>query len=908
MTRDGVAPSVFVGREAELEVLSAQLARATAGVSPVVVVEGPAGIGKTALTRRFLAGSGPRLLWASGEEGESRLAYGVLNQLAGGADAGSWLTPRPREDPLVVGTRLLEFLDALQDQEAVTLVVDDAHWADTPSLQALSFTLRRLQADCVLAVFVTRDSALLPENVRRLLDTDRGLIVRLGGLDAAEVGELAKHVGVTDLPLRAVERLCTHTGGNPLYARALLDELDPRVLARTEGVLPAPRSFGLVVLARLASVSTPARHLVEAAAILGRRCSLGLAAAVAELADPAAPLEEVVAAGLLEVPEPLAPVTVTFPHALVASAIYHDLSSTRRSALHARAAALLDHPAALEHRVAAALVENDELAAELAAYAGEEANQGALAAAAVHLQAAARLSRHQSARDRFLVEVVDLLLRAGEVAEALGLAPELDQVADTARRRFVLGHLALLTGRHGEAEELLRGAWERADPDAEADVATLASGLLCQLCAIQVRAEEAVTWGRRSLECAPELAATGLSTLAVYLALLGRDKEALTVVSPAAEYTRPHHARDIDALLGRGTVRLWIGELATAREDLSRVVEDLRPHLTSRTALLALAYLAEAHYRLGAWEDSVVQANLAVSLAGDAGQVWMLGFLNSQAVYAPAARGQWEAADAYLGAAEAVAHAGGLAGQGYVGAARVHLATCRGEPARAVEAALGLLGLPRREGIDEPGVFTWREQYVDALIALRRLEEAAGALVAYEALAHRRGRKLAMAGAGRVRGNLEAARGRPERARAAFDVAFSHLDDVPAPFDRALLEDAYGRFLRRVGERRAAAARLEAAREGFAALRAGPFMERVERELAACGLSPRRRSGNPALDLTPQELAVARLVAAGGSNREVAAELVVSVKTVGYHLGNVYAKLGVSSRSQLAARFATSPR
>lgn len=908
VARDPAAPSVFIGRDAELDILSTQLARAAAGASPVMVIEGPAGIGKTALVRRFLLDSGPRLLWASGEEGESRLAYGVLHQLARGAEPGSWVTPSPGEDPLLVGTRLLELLDDVQDEGAVTLMVDDVHWADSPSLQALTFALRRLQADYALAVFVTRDSALLPENLRRLLDTHRGMNVRLGGLDAAEVAKLAEHVGVADLSPRAVERLRAHTGGNPLYLRALLDELDSRALARTENMLPAPRSFGLVVLSRLASLSAPARHLVEAAAILGRGCSLGLAAGVAELADPAGPLEEVVTAQLLEVPEPIAPVSVAFPHALVASAVYHALSPTRRSALHLRAAALLDPPAALEHRAAAALVEDDTLAAELAAYAGEEANQGALAAAAGHLRSAARLTPHRIARDRFLVDAVDLLLRAGEVAEALALAPELDQGSDSARRHLVLGHLALLTGRQGEAEELLTGAWERADPDEEADVRTLASGLLCQLCAIQVRAEEAVGWGRRSLECSPELAAMGLSTLAVYLAILGRDEEALAVVSPVPEDTGRYNARNIDALVGRGTVRLWMGELAGARDDLCAVVDNLRPHLTSRTALLALGYLAEAHYRLGAWDDALVQSSLAVSLAGDAGQVWMLGFLNSQASYPLAARGQWEAAEACLGAAEAVADAGGLAGLGYVGAARLHLATCRGEPARAVEAALGLFALPRREGIDEPGVFTWREQYVDALVALGRLEEAAGAFAAYEALAHRRGRKLALAGAARVRGNLEAARGRPGPAKAAFQVAVSHLDGVPAPFDRALLQEAYGRLLRRLGERRAAAGRLEAAREGFAALGARPFIDRVDRELAACGLAPRRRSGGPVLDLTPQELAVARLVATGRSNREAAAELVVSVKTVGYHLGNVYAKLGVNSRSQLAARFAASLR
>jgi DNA-binding CsgD family transcriptional regulator len=127
---------------------------------------------------------------------------------------------------------------------------------------------------------------------------------------------------------------------------------------------------------------------------------------------------------------------------------------------------------------------------------------------------------------------------------------------------------------------------------------------------------------------------------------------------------------------------------------------------------------------------------------------------------------------------------------------------------------------------------------------------------------------------------------------------------VATPFERALGEEAYGRFLRRAGERRAAASRLESALSCLAALGATPFVERVQTELAACGLSPMRRSGREKGRLTPQELAVARLVGTGRTNREVATQLVISVKTVEYHLGNIYAKLDLRTRAQLAAHLA----
>jgi len=123
------------------------------------------------------------------------------------------------------------------------------------------------------------------------------------------------------------------------------------------------------------------------------------------------------------------------------------------------------------------------------------------------------------------------------------------------------------------------------------------------------------------------------------------------------------------------------------------------------------------------------------------------------------------------------------------------------------------------------------------------------------------------------------------------------------PFQRALVELVHGQVLRRAGHRRAAAERLSAARERLAGLRARPYLERCEQELAACGLAPAKRSAFDPSRLTAQELAVARLVAVGMSNRQVASELFISIKTVQFHLTHIYAKLGVGSRAELAAQF-----
>jgi DNA-binding CsgD family transcriptional regulator len=127
------------------------------------------------------------------------------------------------------------------------------------------------------------------------------------------------------------------------------------------------------------------------------------------------------------------------------------------------------------------------------------------------------------------------------------------------------------------------------------------------------------------------------------------------------------------------------------------------------------------------------------------------------------------------------------------------------------------------------------------------------------------------------------------------------------PFEAALLRLAYGSHLRHTRRRRAASEQLELAIDAFGALGALPYLERAHAELAGCGLTPRSRA-LAAPTLTPREHAVARLVADGLTNREIAGRLVVSVKTAEYHLGNVYAKLGVRSRAQLIAKLAAGPR
>jgi DNA-binding CsgD family transcriptional regulator len=237
--------------------------------------------------------------------------------------------------------------------------------------------------------------------------------------------------------------------------------------------------------------------------------------------------------------------------------------------------------------------------------------------------------------------------------------------------------------------------------------------------------------------------------------------------------------------------------------------------------------------------------------------------------------------------------------------AAVHAAACRSDPAAVLAAAEWALTDPQHDSLPQPPFFGWPVQHAAALVRADRLEEAAQRLDLLEAQAVQRGCTARLAGLSRVRGELAARRRDTATARAAFEHAEQLGAGVADALEAALLQAAYGRFLRRRGERRAAAERLTRARDLLRALGAQPLLDECERELAGCAL---QRSASPGVDrLTPQEAAVARLVGEGRTNAQAAATLGLSAKTISYHLAHVFEKLQVRSRTELALRLRAEP-
>jgi len=911
----------FVGRQPQLEELRARLAQARAGVPQLVAVRGPAGIGKTALLNRFLdevRTEPATVIRASSEEAEVLLAGGVLEQLARsvGPSGAGLLPPTPPgsrvDDAVAAGTRLLDLFGALEDAGPLVLVVDDLHWADLPSLRALAFALRRLVADHVLALLALREEAVpgLPDGLRRILDT--GGLIRLRGLDEDDLTELAGAMGMSGLSRAHAQRLREGTQGNPLHAQAILEETTPAEWGPEDRPLPSPRSLRFVVQRRYEGIGADARRLVDAAAVLGSRSALPVAAALGNVAEPLPALSEATACHLLVAGTSRLPWTLSFPHPLVRSAVYDALDPARRSALHTSAATLADdEPTALRHRIAAAPAPDAVLSEDLARFARQEATRQAWSSAVAHLVAASRASLDRDAGRRLLLEAVAWMLQTGDAASAQSFADEVRGFPATALRDSVLGSLAMARGEPAAAETLLRSAWDQAQAGTDPAIDPEAAAGIALQYAIhrygRLDAAGSARWCRRALErTGPDTAVhQGAQTyLAHSLGYSGDVDEAYAATEGADGRDSDEAFAWLQPRSARGMLRLVDDDLDGARADLSAVATAAYRLGVLNTAAFAYATLARADYLAGAWDDAVLHAGRAVAINDESEYSFTRFMVAGIAALVPAARGEWAAAEAFLDGP-------GVLGPGdyersivAVATSRARLAETRGDPTGVLAALAPVRDLIYQDAIEEPGFWPWVDMYAEALVALGDVAEADALLVPNEERAARRGRRSSVARLARARGRVAAAAGRREEAESAFDRSLTAIGQLSRPFEQAKGRLAAGQFLRRAGQRRRAAELLEAAHRAFSALGAQPWALRCATELAGSGLQPVPRSAASRPRLTSQELVVARLAAAGRTNREIAGELVVSVKTVEYHLHNAFQKLRITRRSELAPRLA----
>jgi len=899
---------VLFGRAEERTVVGALLEGARRSRSGALVLRGEPGIGKTALLEDARERAGDfQVLSARGVESESELPHAALHQLLRPAMSQLETLPEPQaaalrgalgldqggaQERFLVFAACLSLLSEMSEQRPVLCLVDDAHWLDSASADALRFVARRLDAEGIVILFAAREG-----EVRRFEAVDVPSLL-LEGLDGqASATLLARTTGEVALPVR--ERLIEHARGNALALVELPSVLTARQRAGQEplpDVLPLTEHLERIFLERVRRLPDDTQRLLLLAAADDSE-DAGLVTRAAELlgADGRA-LDAAEQAGLVSVHGS----RLEFRHPLVRSAVYEAATSGDRRGAHRALADALARPADQRdrrawHLAASALEPEESVVCALQETARRAEERAGYMAAAKALARAAELSADTEARGHHLVRAARCARIAGADDYAVGLANQaLPLVEDSLLRAEIAYALGVAEFRRGRPVNGLPGLLEGAREVSRRDP-------------------------RRALE---------LLIWAIGAAWVVGDLKALAEVSELAEAVASPDKNDESVYVARALTGFAQATGAETATDDTRFEEALAWAATSDNPWHVFAVSAAALFT-GDEESSATLADRAISLARTRGELGVLAEALTARASGLQAASRFD--EAVLAAGEAAQFARELGAVNT--AARPEsilaiIAAIRGDKEGARRRAEDLLGFAAARGLSVTSA--------NALYALAMLDLGCGrwseALERLETLidAHPRARQFALPNA------IEAATraGRRDKARtwlSAFgawqdssgaawaqpvlascralvvegEEASQHFEQAlrlgsqARPFDLARIRLLYGEHLRRERRRIESRPLLRAALEGFERLRAEPWAERARKELRASGETARKRDPSTIDQLTPRELQIAHCVAEGLSNREVAAQLFLSTRTIEYHLRHVFAKLGVTSRTQL---------
>jgi DNA-binding CsgD family transcriptional regulator len=912
-----------IGREQELGLIEEFLHGVAHGPASLLL-SGEAGIGKTALWDAGVEHARERgaiVLEYRAVEAEALVPFAALSDLLSGvreASFASLTAPRRRAlevallleepgerrpDQRAIGLALLDVVRTLSTSRPVVVAIDDLQWLDPSTATLLQFALRRLGSDPVslLATARTLPASGLPVDVERCLPPAATEHVEIGPLSVgAAYRVLTERLGL-GLSRPALLRLHELTGGNPFYLLEMGQALkDTRMPLSPSQPLPVPRGLRELLAERLGRLPEATREVLLLVAAAARPTVEVLEAASGDATEAHRALEGAAAAGVLEFDSS----RVRFVHPLLASVCYQSAPPWRQREVHRCLAGLVSEPEERARHLALTVDGADEAVARELDLAAEHAfARGATAAAAgLHEFAAestppncapeARRRRLRAARCHRL---------AGDRDRAAGILHELrDQVAGV-ERADVLFELA--QGRQGELSSIVRFC-EEALGEAESDDARCAGilGFLSWMRLIEGELDRALVAARDGLAKAertgePRLVATAIARVAmaetwvldITPGLVERGVELERRLPVPLEF----HESPMIALARR---LICLSELDGARSLLEQAATRAGEQGDEGTRGHVLFHLIMLEWFAGRWDDALEHAAVALELAEQLGDDQFRGMVLHGAALVDAHRGEVAVARVAAEQAAAIAEAVSDAifpiwNEAVLG----HVELSLGHIDVAAEQLGGLPGRLLTLGWNDPADSVWPDA-IEALVAVGELDRAQSYVDSYAELAQRSGSPWALAVAARCRGMLAAARGQPEVAFDAFERALAEHERVPSDFERGRTLLALGSARRRARQRTAARAALEQAREMFDAVGAPLWAARARDELAR--ISGRR----PVAELTATEGRVAGLAASGRANKEIAAELFMSVHTVEAHLSRVYRKLGIRSRTELAQR------
>lgn len=895
---------MLVGRGVECAAVERLLLEARESRSGALVIRGEPGIGKSALLGYAIERAEDlRVLRGVGIESESELPFAalhrillpVLDQVDGipepQADAlrGAFgLSPGQASDRFLIAVGLLSLLAEAADEQPLLCVVDDAQWLDGASAEALAFAARRLEAEGVMLLFAARDGEApaldgLPE-------------LRLTGLD----GEAADALLAAQLSPALRDRLVESTHGNPLALLELSASLTPDQLGGRD-LLPEPLPIGAVLetafLERVRALPRQSQTLL----LVGATDATGdlgtVLQAARELGVDGDALDPAEAAGLLRVGAG----RLEFRHPLVRSAIYQGAPFNERRTAHLALARALVHDQDADrrawHRAAAVTAPNDEVADELERTSERARRRSGYAAAAAALERAAELTSNDEERAGRLVAAAHSAWSAGNCLRAEVLLDQAARYGSDPRLFADIDHLrgsfARALGRVADSCSILMAGARRI---AETDPAKAIEMLLDAAMAAEYAGDvpQLIEIGRRAQSFS---GVDGHSEFARVLVegmgsmLEGDTEHGSELLRRAIELGRDEPERLLYAALAAE----YLGDITTEQALATRAVSFVRIHGRVGSLPVALEVLATAEAWSSQYAAAAADATEGLSILRDTGQAASgPDFLAFLALHA-AVQGREDECRAHAEGALERATALGL---GLPAAEASHafalLDLGLGRPAEAFERLHALAGAA--PGAGHPRLaHLYVADLVEAAVMAGRAEAAEAALSAFGRWIEHSNAPPMLALLARCRGQLAAGEAAATHFAAALRLHAGH----DRPFERARTELLYGETLRRARRRLEARAHLRAALETFERLGAAPWEERARRELRASGETARKRDPSTADDLTPQELQITRFVSEGATNRQIAAQLFLSPRTIDYHLRKIFRKLDISSRAEL---------
>jgi DNA-binding CsgD family transcriptional regulator len=909
--------SEVIGREREQAALTA-FVEGLAEEPAAVLLAGEAGVGKTVLWQAAAETARERghlVLLTRPSPADAPLGFtglgdlfeevvrDVLDELpAPQADAlrVALLLERPGRAPVdqrVVAVSVLSSLRALAAARPVLVAVDDVQWLDAPTAAVLSFAWRRLRLESVGLLLAQRAGE--PE-VAALGDAEGVRRIAVGPLGMDAVHRLVQRRLGLVFPGPTLRRLYAVAGGNPFFALELAPAFDRcRADIAAGAPVPVPERLRDVVADRINALPAATREAAAAAAALSHPTPALVAAVAGE-----ASLAPAFSARVFEMDGQ----RLRFSHPLLASAAYEALDPLARRALHARLATIVSDETEGAKHLALATDAPDAGVAEALERAAERAlRRGASATAAELCEQALRLTPADALADRHRrrIHAARHHWTAGDTAPARVLLEEAVASAPSSAARAEaltqLGWLCAFQGDQPQAAELAR----RALAEAGAGMSTQADAANCLSSALLFMGEdleEAIRSSARTVELAVRCGdavkhSDGLCGLALVGCLCGRGRgeallRAATDLGEEASGWRVHGWPEVHLALAE----LWSDGHHEAAVTYRRLIDCAATRGDDGSIPAFLNDLALAEYLVGRWPDAETTATEALELSLQSGE-------RPQQAMAFAVRARVEASTGRDREARADAHAAlGLAGERAMAMARIQSVTALAlldlSHHRPHDAAERLRALRERllsAGLGEPGAIGFVVDEIEALVALARYAAAAELVEWLEARGRALDRASALAAAARGRGMLAAARGERDGAIAAFQRALLEHDRVAMPFERARTLLDLGGAQRRAKQKLAARATLSEALGIFDGLGAEPWRAQAAAELAR--ISGRRPSESR---LTLTEDRIVALVVEGRTNKEVAAALYVSPKTVEAHLRSVFRKLGVRSRTALA--------